>query len=266
MANLPVSYMKAVLNLTSFWGTYPPDEPMEPGMIGKIKKGAFVQERDLHLLPGYDKKNHAVKDKKKKSGSVLTWASEGVGIQSGGAGVKGKQLPASAKFDVNFGRENELVMICKGNIYRGFVDLRAVKTLMVDLLKEGQWDKHDCIVTEVMTTQKAWVLFSTKRNQTAQIGINAKVDPSKIGLPLDWLKKQLEGQAKVNVSFSGGMSAGYCLDLPDGGTPLFRALKFSDDWWQKNKTKIDYLNHLTFYQSGEGDEGIFDEKPPFGTE
>jgi hypothetical protein len=259
--------MNEVLNLTSFWGTYPPDTPMEPGMIGKIKKGAFVQEQDLHLLPGYDKKDHAIKNKpKKKSDAVLTWSSEGVNIQSVGAAVTATPLPVSAKFKVEFSRENELVMICKGNTYRGFNDLRAIKMLMVDLVKKGLWDEQDCIITEVMTTQKAWMLFSTGKNQAGQIGTNVKVDPSKIGLPLDWLKTKIGGQAKVSMSFSDELSAGSSFDLPEGGTPLFRALKFANHWWQKNKNNIDYLNRLTFYNRGEEDKGIFDEKPPFGTE
>jgi len=82
---------------------------------------------------------------------------------------------------------------------------------------------------------------------------SASLDPSKFALPVDALK-DLAGKANMVASFSGSRSAGITASLPDGGTPLFRAIKLKRGFLRPGNITIDYVK---------GPDPAFEE-PTFG--
>lgn len=237
--DLPKKYIRVARDITGYWGAYPPSYPLSPGMIGRPKDGAFIREDYLKNMPGYDAVAHAVEDNVASSDLVSVWTTKGVSMKVLGADLATSVLPASGKIQIHFGSENEAAIICNGNLYRSFSSLRAVKNLMLDLLNKKKWDLEQCVVTEVLVAKAAWILYATEKDQTAEVEGSAPLDPSKFALPIDALK-ELAGKANLTASFSGSRSAGITASLPNGGTPLFRAIQIRKDLLSSN-IGIDYV-------------------------
>ncbi len=254
MGRLPKLYIKIARDITGYWGAYPPSYPLAPGMIGKPEVGAFVRESSLERMPGYDPVLHAVQDNAVSGDAVSVWTTRGVKMQVIGAEVTSPVVPHMAGIKFHFGGRNEAAIICNGNVYRGFTDLRPVKDLMRKLWKEGNWTQDDCLVTEVFAVKSAWIFFSTEADQTAEIKADVQLDLSDSALPENVLSELL-GRAKLGASSVRMRTAGISAALPEGGTPLFQAIRFKIGWWESGEDpEIRYVR---------GYDAHFEE-PPFG--
>ena len=241
MDALPKAYIKVAREITGFWGAYPPSYPLAPGMIGTPQGGAFVRESYLNLMPGYDPAAHAVEDNEAGDDPVSVWTTRRVKMQVIGADVASPVGTANAGIKIQFGGKNEAAIICNGNVYRAFTDLRSVKDLMLTLLEAGIWKREDCLVTEVLVAKSAWIFFSTERDQIAEIKADAPLDLSNMALPVDVLRG-LAARAKLGASSMSTRSAGISTTLPEGGTPLFRAIRFNPKrWWRREDNTIDFI-------------------------
>lgn len=236
---LPRQYIRIARDITGYWGAYPPLYPLSPGMIGKPdkKNGAFVREDYLKDKPGYDPVAHAVEENAPPDANMV-WTTNGVSMETLAAGVAIPGIPASGKIRVHFGDENEAAIICSGIRYSSFSSLSAVKKLMLDLQDED-WHMEQCVVTEVVVVKAAWIFYATEKDQAAEFQGATPLDLSGFVLPIDALK-ELSGKFNLAVSFSGGRSAGITCPMPNGGTPLFRAIKIKKGFITRRKT-IEYL-------------------------
>ena len=205
-------------------------------MIGRSKDGAFIKEDYLKSLPGYDPVTHAVEDNTPPD-SAIVWTTKRVSMTVLGAGVTTSVVPVSGKIQIHFSAENEAAIICSGNLYRSFSSLSAVKHLLLDLDDKKQWDREQCVVTEVLVAKTAWILFATEKDQTAEVEGSAPLDLSKFA-PFDALK-ELAGKTNLVASFSRSRSAGITTSLPNGGTPLFHAIKLRKEFARPKE--IDYV-------------------------
>jgi hypothetical protein len=241
MDALPKCYIKTTRDITGYWGAYPPSYPLAPGMIGKRCDGAFVRESHLNLMPGYDPVAHAVEDNAASDNPVSVWTTRRVKMQALSAEVASSVVPATVGIKIHFGGQNEAAIICNGNVYREFTDLRRVKDLMLTLLEKGAWNREYCLVTEVLVAKSAWIFFSTERDQTAEITADVPLELSSSALPVD-IFRGLAGRAKLAASSMSIWSAGISTTLPEGGTPLFRAIRFNPKrWWRREDNTIDFL-------------------------
>jgi hypothetical protein len=243
--------MRVAKEITGYWGTYLPSMEMEPGVIGRVVGGLFVKEGHLNQFPGFNLALHSVQEEAEHN-SVSLWNTRHVSLRVIGVDASMPANGGSAGIRMQFGAANEAAIICNGNAYRSFADLRVVKELMQQLLESEKWDRDQCVVTEVLATKKAWICFSTAKDQTAELHAAAPLVPG--ADPLGVLKAAA-GQANLIASSTNSEAAGYSTTLPNGGTPLFRAIKFRRDWPNPFHSSPQYLKG----------ESAFDE-PVFGEE
>ena len=237
--DLPKQYIRIARDITGYWGAYPPSYPLSPGMIGRPKDGAFIREDYLKSLPGYDPVTHDIEDNALPD-PVSLWTTRGVSMKVLGTGVATKVVPVSGKIQIHFSAENDAAIICNGNLYRSFSSLSAVKNLMLDLDDKNQWDRKQCVVTEILVVKTAWIFFATEKERTGEVEGSAPVNLSKFG-PFDALK-ELVGKANLVASFSGSRTGCIATSLPNGGTPLFRAIKLKKEFVRPKE--IDYVKGL----------------------
>jgi hypothetical protein len=231
VGTLPKAYMRVAREITGYWGTYLPSLQLEPGVMGRVVEGIFVKEGHLSQLPGFDPALHAVTEEAQRD-PVSLWNTRHVSLNVLGVDASLPAGAGSAGIRLRFGAANEAAIICNGNAYRSFANLRAVKELMQQLLENGKWDRGQVMVTEVLATQKAWICFSTGKDQTAELHASAPLAPG--ADPLGLLRAAA-GQVHLVASAANEQAAGYSTTLPNGGTPLFRAIQFRRDWrhpWQ----------------------------------
>lgn len=251
MATLPKAYMRVAKEITGYWGTYLPSMELEPGTIGRVVDGIFVKEGRLDQFPGFDPAVHSVQEEAERD-PVSLWNTRHVSLNVLSADASLPAGAGSGGIRMQFGGANEAAIICSGNTYRSFTNLRAVKELMEQLLEDKKWDRDQCVVTEVLATRKAWICFSTGKDQAAELHLSGPVAPGAMD-PLGVLKAAA-GQASLMASSSNSEAAGYSTTLPNGGTPLFRAIKFSSGFNPFKAATPQYLK---------GGESAFEE-PAFG--
>ena len=252
MATLPKAYMRIARNLTGYWGTYLPWINLSPGTIGRTIEGVFSQEGHLEQKKDYDPKLHASM-KQTNIKPVSVWTTRNVIMEVLKAELSVPVRVGSGRIKLRFGGANEAAIICNGSRQWLFPDLDGIKALMRKLLAENRWDKEQCLITEVMLVESAWICFATEKGQAAEITGAASI-PLPVGA-LDALNT-LAGNAELTASSTGEQSAGFYSTLPSGSTPLFRAIRFSTSWLFPDDEKISFLK-------GESPSQEFEE-PIFG--
>lgn len=237
MSSLPKAYVRIAQGMTGYWGTYPPDKVLEPGVIGRVLDGRFATEGHLNQLPGYDPAIHSVLEQGRHD-PVSVWTTDHVNLEMLGAHASAPAGAATATIQMRFGGANEAAIICNGNSYRSFVNLRKVKDLMMQLLDQKLWDREWCIITEVLVTRMAWICFSTDKGQAADFNVSGPLIPGSD--PLGILKAA-GGHLDLVASSANSQAAGYSTTLPSGGTPLFQALRIRREWFNPAVSKPQYL-------------------------
>jgi hypothetical protein len=222
MAELPVPYMKAVREVTGFWGAYPLWQELSPGAYGRRVKGQFISDGRLSDLAGFDATAFAVTETAARS-PAETWLSEGTRVEDAGVRVGGPALPVSGKLRVQFSRAEQVLFGCRNGREWSFQNLRKVKEHLLSLYQQGQWDRRDILVTHVMKVDAAWVFYSTQGGQSVEVSVSVTPGPA---VAADLLEAAI-GSGKLEVGHGGLAASGYASQLPGPGTPLFQAIKIS---------------------------------------
>jgi hypothetical protein len=230
--NLPKSYIRVAREITGFWGTYLPSVDMAPGMIGRSVNGVFERETELSRRLGFDRSKHAVQEQA-TGDPVNVWTSRNVSMEVIGGSANVKVADAAVRF--RFNAASEAAIVCYGAREASFVDLQEVKDFMWELRESGEWKKGQCLVTEVMRVDAAFICFSTERGQEAEIKGST---PFALPVTPVALLGSLAGKATLEASSRDAQVSGFYTGLPSGGTPLFRAIQFKAAWWNLGKPDI----------------------------
>lgn len=250
MTSLPTEYMRVARDITGYWGTYPLSKKLTPGMVGIEKDGVFIEESNLSRFKGYDpKKIHMGPSDDVDSNSV--WLSQNVRVEVLGAQASTPGIQAKTNVKLHFDAANKAAIICNGLSGVRFADIIVVKEFLRKLRDENLWSMEYCLITEVLTTKSGHVLFSTDKNQVAELTTSAELSLPTV--PVEILKA-IAPSASISGKSNEQRSASFWSDIKDGGTPLFRALKFNKNFFGLGGEKIDYVK---------GNSNEFEE-PSFG--
>lgn len=229
MANLPQSYIRVVRDLTSYWGTYLPGRHLYVGMLFEFDDGVFVKAGDLAELPTVEIANYPV-ETEVPDDAVMHWTSDAVTMEVIGADLTAPGTIAAGGVRLTFGQAKQAAVICNGVRTSAYADITAVRDLLRRLRDAGHWKAGVSLVTEVIAVDSAWLCFSTERNQQAEIKASAPLALSALAaVPAEALTA-IAGHGTLTASATAAKTSAICTTLPNGGTPLFRAIKFSPTW------------------------------------
>jgi hypothetical protein len=220
MAPLPVAYMKAVRDITGFWGAYPLAQELSPGAYGRRVQGVFIGDGQLSDFPGYDAAAYAVAEAPVRS-PADAWLSEGASVEQLAAAAGGPALPAAAGLRLRFSRAEQAAFACRNGRQWAFKNLRQVKDHLLWLHQQGQWDPRDILVTHVMKTDAAWLFYSSQSGQSVDLSLEVTPGPAAAAE----LLKAAVGSGKVEIGYGGLASSGYSSVIDGPATPLFQAIR-----------------------------------------
>jgi hypothetical protein len=220
MASLPRSYVKVVRGITGMWGAFPLSQELAPGMIGRQDEGTFRRDAWLRDLPGYDPARHAAPQPAEKA-STDAWVGSGTQLEQVGVGAGGGALPVGGKFRVSFSGADEGAVVVRGSREWGFANPRLVKQHVIELYQQDQWDPRDILIMSVLLVDAAWVLVSSDRGQSVELSLEGIPAPAGAA---ELLKLAL-GSGQVDLAHGMTASVGYSGSIPDGGSPLFSAIR-----------------------------------------
>ena len=196
-------------------------------MIGRRVNGMFEEITHLERCPGYDADLLGIESYAHET-ATAQWQSSGV--------VAGKIKPSVdapgkiAQLDVELGFRNrdDALLLLRGMQHHHYSDTRNLKHLLHDLREVGEWEEDYCVITEVIEANAAWVFCATDVEQSASLSASVSALPAALPASL----QELVGDAALDASIGCANFRGFFTKLPNGGTPLFSALKFSREWWQ----------------------------------
>jgi hypothetical protein len=220
MAPLPVSYMKAVRDITGYWGAYPLAQELSPGAYGRRVQGVFTADGELSDFPGYDAAAFGTSEAPVRS-PADAWMSEGASVEQLAVTAGGPALPVAAGLRLRFTRAEQAAFACRNGRQWAFENLRRVKDHLIWLYHEGKWDARDILVTHVMKTDAAWLFYSSQSGQSVDLSVSVTPGPAAAAE----LLKAAVGSGKVEIGYGGLASSGYSSVIDGPATPLFQAIR-----------------------------------------
>src|SRR5260370_33149734 len=214
MTGLPKTYMKILRRLTGFWGAYPLSQDLAPGMVGRRVQGVFVRDCDLSDYPGFDATAFAASGAEPRS-PVDAWVDEGARLVQLEAGVGGGALPAGGRIRLEFSGADQGAFVCRRACEWSFGNLRRVKDHLVDLHRQGHWQRGDILVTTVMKAEEAFGFFSAEAGTSVNLGLTG--GPA-VGPAAEGLKAAL-GSGPLSGGRRATRSSGDASSPPTAGEP-----------------------------------------------
>lgn len=220
MATLPMSYMKAVRDITGYWGAYPLAQELKPGAYGRRVQGVFISDGELADFPGYDPAAFAASEAAARS-PADAWLSKGASVEHLAVAAGGPALPVTAGLRLRFSSAEQAAFACRNARQWAFGNLGRVKNHLLWLYQQGKWDRKDILVTHVLKTDAAWLFYSSQSSQS--VDLSAEVTPGPAAAAE--LLKAAVGSGKVEIGYGGLASSGYSSVIDGPATPLFQAIR-----------------------------------------
>ncbi len=234
-----------------YYATWNPGLNLALGDIGTFKDNVFTKISDLDSFGvKFEVRDDPTKTDIEYSskGSVTTSTK-----LSGAASPPGSVLTnVDAGIIVEFGKENSTLFKANGTVTPTIKDTTAIGNQVLELYKEGKWNKHWAIITELVKADSATVLISNSANGKIELKANANVNAPSIDI------------ADAEFKFSGQFSRGLDTRIiaQEGINPLFKIMGIKTriflppifkvrgilaiDVLTPDKAKSEYKDHVYF--------------------
>lgn len=198
-----------------FFAVWTPSLPLALGDIGTFNGKKFIRFSSLKTKFGISPE------------PLLYDAPETLNFNSQGSvtvttKIKGSRtLPGSALRDIDagfiveFSKTNSTLFKANGVLTHSINDRVTFDQQILDLFKQGKWDKQWAIITELMVADSATVLISNQSDSKIELKANANVDAVKLDI----------ADASLDLSVVLTRSLETVIVAYKGLTPLFRTMK-----------------------------------------
>lgn len=196
-----------------YYATWNPGVPLQLGDIGIFKNNIFTKISDLESR-GITFETREDQDRvdleHNSQGSVTvttklagTVAPQGSILADGDAGIV-----------VEFGRENSTLFKANNTVSPSIKDTIKLGNQILDLFKQGKWNKDWAIITELVKAESARVIISNSSSSKIELKANANVDAPAFDI------------ADASFEFSTLVSKGLETKIvaSEGITPLFKSM------------------------------------------
>ena len=207
-------YTRELRKQFGYFATWLPGTPIALGDIGVMKKNVFTKIANLEDFgisfveePDLDRSD--IEHSSSGAVSVTTKA-------SGNLSPAGSQVAeADAGIIVEFSKKNAILFKATGPLSPSIKDQITLGKQILELYRQGRWDKDWTVVTEVVTARSATIIISISAG--GKIELKAKGD---LGIAqLDIADAYLE----LGVNYSKDLST--TIIAKEGLTPLFKGSK-----------------------------------------
>lgn len=216
-------YTQALHKKFRYRATWAPGAPIRIGDIGVIEDGTFTLKSTLGSMgmptPRVRRDPRADDEWQFESSKDVSWIAKAKGTVSATVPNVPKGKLGAA---ISFGKQGAVVLSLKDVTIQMLEDVVAIEDAMWDLLERDLWDQDWAIITETVQAKRGTVLISA--------GSNAKVE------------LMAKGSATAGPVKLGDISMGFSLVskqgmhttfvAKDGLTPMYRAIRFKDDFWR----------------------------------
>lgn len=193
--------------------TWLPGTPFILGDVGIINDNVFTHVAYL--------KNFEIQfdTKVDETGDDIEYSSQGaVSVAtkvSGTVAPQGSTLGnIDAGFIVEFGNENSILFKANQIKTNLIEDTAKLGDQILSLYKEGKWNKHWVVITELVLAESATILISNSKNAKIELKANANIDAKKLDIA--------DAKFDFGATFSKGLDTKILAQ--SGLTPLFKIM------------------------------------------
>lgn len=220
-------YTKELSRKFGYRATWLPGSPLSLGDIGTLDGAIFNRRGNLR------DKNINFEIVNDATGDDLEYMSSGgVDISTKLAGKTAPEGSALGTIDagviVNFSKEKAIFFKALNTKNSFIKDITKVGDDVVNLFKNGHWEKEYVVITELITAESATILISNSNNGKVELKANANIAATKIDIAdaeFDW-----------DTKFSRGMETKIISQA--GNTPLFKLQGIKKGLFEKPKFRM----------------------------
>ena len=244
-----IKYTRELKQQFGYLATWLPGTPVVLGDVGVLRKNQFTKVSNLSDFgiefesePDTTKSDiehssrGAVSIAAKASGTV---APQGSTLGEGDAGIT-----------VEFTKENAILFKANGTTSPSIKDQISLGKKIIELYKEGKWDKDWAIITEVVDSESATILTSSSSNGKIELKAKGKVEAAKLDIA--------DAELGFELTFSKDLSTKI---IADGSlTPLFKASKVKSRLFMPpvfTMTKVHPMDLMTPEKARANEECLF---------
>lgn len=182
MASPQKTYLNQMHKKFGYRANWEPHRKIAVGMIGKLRRGEFINYGTL------EEEGIPVKINSQGGDGKLDFTSEGgVTIETK---LAGKAVPpSSAKLGeadagvvISFGSTNSTVFKALNSTNHTLANLKEVETEFIRLVNQGKLDKEYAIITEIVEAGSATIIVSNSANAKIEIKANAEAQVQEIDI------------------------------------------------------------------------------------
>lgn len=250
-------YTRELYRQFKYLAAWLPGTPFALGDIGILKGREFTKIgnlKDEKFKIDFDiEKDTTPADINHSSKGAVT-----ISIKAAGsASPSGSTLTqADAGVTVEFSKENAILFKAKGTLNNTIKNQIKLGDQILELYKEGKWDKDYVVITELVEAKSSTIMISSEKTGKIELKANGQAGNNAIDI------------ADASLGFSTTFSKGLSTEIiaESGLTPLFKASKvksrflkpaifefnklFSDKMLEKDFTALDnnlnYFGEVTF--------------------
>ncbi|WP_103070543.1 hypothetical protein [Aquimarina sediminis] len=209
-------YTRELYRQFKYLATWLPGTPLALGDIGLMRGREFTKIGNL----SDDKFKVDFDIEYDKTPSSISHSSKGAVTLT--AKLSGTVSPSystltdlDAGFNVSFSKENAILFKANGTYNHSIKDQIKLGDTILDLYKNGKWDKDYVIITELVVADSSTILISSEKNGAIDIRANGNIGTSALDIA--------DGSLELGATFSKGLSTE--LISKKGLTPLFKVSK-----------------------------------------
>ncbi|MEB2777467.1 hypothetical protein SYJ56_19285 [Algoriphagus sp. D3-2-R+10] len=224
-------YTREIKEQFGYLATWLPSTPLSLGDIGILKNNQFTK---ISNLSDFGIQFEIEIDKTK---SDIEHSSKGaVSISTKASGTVAPQGSALAEVDagitVEFSKENAILFKANRTTSPCIKDQIKLGKAVIELYKEGKWDKDWSVITEKVDAESATILISSSSSGKIELKAKGKVEAAKLDIADAKLGFELTFSKDLSTKIIGEESL----------TPLFKASKvnsslFNPPIFRMNKIK-----------------------------
>lgn len=218
MAKAWEQYVKEMYKRFGYLATWTPGVKLQLGDVGEIKDKRFTRITTLENLKiSFKIRNDDTQESQKhsSSGSVsMLFKAAGTAPQVGSV-----LKESEAGFTIDFKKNRSTVYEATGCTADSIDDQVTMGSQIIQLFKEGKWNKDWAVVTELVSAESGTVLISNSSESRIELAVKGKITA---GVP-----SLADVEADLQIAWSKNMQT--TLISQAGLTPLFRARALKSD-------------------------------------
>ncbi len=213
MASAQGQYTNEMKKKFGYYATWNPGVPLKLGDIGTFNDNVFtrlsnLEERGIEFEIRQDTTKTPLEHNSEGSVSVTTKL-------SGTVAPQGSVLTnLDAGIIVEFSKENSTLFKANNTTSPSIADSIKLGEQILELYREGKWNKNWVIITELVEAENATVIISNNSNSKIELKANANIDAPTFDIA--------DAEFKFSTQFSKGLETK--IISAEGLTPLFKVM------------------------------------------